>query len=224
MNVTAADGVRINYNVVGSGPPILLLHGFSHDQTIWTRAGWPARMQPAHRIVTLDFRGCGKSDKPESPAAYSLRAHLTDIEAVLRELHIERPVVWGWSLGATVALHLATCAMAAATIAAGTYFGPIFTSAYVGARRAEASRAVDRARWSGLESWPAVEPNDVRGPMLVYTGSRDGNVVRVLQRQRSSIEAAGGHLHVLDGLNHAELLTATVPVAALVDPFIRAAS
>ena len=110
------------------------------------------------------------------------------------------------------------------TIAAGTYFGRIFTSAYVEARLSEASDALQRARWSGLESWPAVEPNEVHGPLLVYTGTRDGNVVRKLQHQRASIEATGGKLHVLEGLNHIELLTPNGPVSDVVMPFIRAAA
>jgi len=83
---------------------------------------------------------------------------------------------------------------------------------------------LQRARWSGLESWPAVEPNEVHGPLLVYTGTRDGNVARKLQHQRASIEATGGKLHVLEGLNHIELLTPNGPVSDVVMPFIRAAA
>ena len=101
------------------------------------------------------------------------------------------------------------------------------TDIHIGLRRgelSEASDALQRARWSGLESWPAVEPNEVHGPLLVYTGTRDGNVARKLQHQRASIEATGGKLHVLEGLNHIELLTANGPVSDVVMPFIRAAA
>ena len=178
MKVGSLDGTRVSYDVVGTGPPILLLHGFSHDRTIWTRTGWVERLQS----------------------------------------------VWGWSFGATRACHLAKNTIVVGTITAGTYFGRIFTSAYVEARLSEASDALQRARWSGLESWPAVEPNEVHGPLLVYTGTRDGNVVRKLQHQRASIEATGGKLHVLEGLNHIELLTANGPVSDVVMPFIRAAA
>ena len=214
----------MSFDVVGDGSPILLLHGFSHDRTIWTRTRWIELLQSEFTVVTVDLRGCGTSAKPELPTAYSLEAHVADIEAILAELGVARPIVWGWSFGATVALHLAKNSIAAATVAAGTYFGPIFTPAYVEARLSTSLSALERARWSGLESWPAVEPDQIRGPLLVYTGTRDGNVVRELQRQRSSIEAVGGQLHVLEGLNHIELLTATEPIAAVVGPFIRAAA
>src|SRR4029453_1400756 len=155
---------------------ILLLHGFSNDQTIWSRTGWITRLQSECTVITLDLRGCGASDNPEAFPPYSVQAHIADVEVVLNELGLERPVVWGWSFGATVALHLSKRAMAAATIAAGTYFGPIFTAAYVGAKLTETVHALDRARWSGLEPWPSVEPSEVRGPLLMYTGTRDGNV------------------------------------------------
>ena len=223
MIVTSIDGTRIGYDVVGAGPPLLLLHGFSYDRSLWSRTGWVARLRPEFTVIAIDLRGCGESDKPESPAAYSLEMHIADIEAVIVELGFECPVVWGWSLGATIALHLAKSTSVAATVAAGTYFGPIFTPTYVEARRTEARSELERVRWSGLESWPAVEPDEIRGPLLVYTGTRDGNVARELRRQRASIEAAGGTLHVLDGLNHVELATAIEPVAAVVEPLIRAA-
>lgn len=222
MNALSRDGVRIAYDVAGTGPPIVLLHGFSHDRTIWTRARWVERLQGQFTVVTLDLRGCGVSDKPQATGSYSLASHIGDVEAVLAQLGIVYPIVWGWSFGATVALHLAKQGIVAATVAAGTYFGPIFTPAYVQARLAEAPSDLARARWSDLRSWPTVAPDEIHAPMLVYTGTRDGNVVRQLEQQRSSIEAAGAHLHVLAGLNHIELITATEPVAAVVEPFIHA--
>ena len=221
MKIVASDGTRVDYDVVGAGPALLLLHGFSFDRTMWSRSGWIERLESDHRVVSLDLRGCGNSDKPLVPSAYSLDAHLADIEAVLEELAIERPVVWGWSFGATLALHFAKRGRVAATVAAGTYFGRIFTPAYVEARRSATTSELQRARWSGLESCPAIEPDEICGPLLVYTGTRDGNVVRELQRQRGSIEKTGGMLHVLEGLNHMELVTAVAPVGAVVLPFIQ---
>ena len=222
MIVASSDGTRIGYDVVGAGPPLVLLHGFSHERSLWSRAGWVARLRPEFTVIAIDLRGCGESDKPESSDAYSLEMHIADIEAVIVELGFECPIVWGWSLGATIALHLAKSTSVAATVAAGTYFGPIFTPTYVEARRTEARDALQRTRWSGLESWSAVEPDEIRGPLLVYTGTRDGNVVKELLRQRGSIEATGAALHVFDALNHLELVTAVDAVAAVVVPFIRA--
>ena len=222
--VVSSDGVRTAYDVAGTGPPMLLLHGFSHDRTMWARAGWVERLRAEFTVITADLRGCGASDKPSTPDAYSLAAHLDDLATILRAVDRERCIVWGWSLGATIALHLAARVDLVATVAAGTYFGPIFTADYVERRRNATRNVLQRARWSGLESWPAVEPEQVRGPLLLYSGTRDGNVVRVLERQRRSIEAVGAALQVLDGLDHLDLVAAVEPVAAVVMPFVRAAA
>ena len=168
----------------------------------------------------MDLRGCGESDKPELPSAYSIESHLEDIEAVIAAIDRGRPLVWGWSLGATLALHLAARGKVQATIAAGTYFGPIFTTAFVQAGISKASGDVDRARLRGMGTWPEVQPAQVKGCLLVYTGTNDGNVVKQLELQRETIEAAGGELEVLEDCNHLELISETEKVAEIVEPFL----
>lgn len=210
----------IYYDIVGTGPAILLLHGFSNDHTIWRDNGWVDKLSKEFTVITMDFRGCGKSGKSDNADDYSLEAHCADIEKVLTKCSVTCPIVWGWSLGATVALHFAKKSKAAATIAAGTYFGPIFTSAYVEARLSETSSANERARLLGLRTWPTVQPHEIHTPFLVYTGTRDGNVVVRLEQQKDSIEAAGGILKVLPELNHPGLITNAEAVLPIVWPFI----
>jgi pimeloyl-ACP methyl ester carboxylesterase len=168
----------------------------------------------------MDLRGCGESDKPELPSAYSIESHLEDIEAVITASDTSRPIVWGWSLGATLALHMAARGKVQATIAAGTYFGPIFTTAFVQAGISKASGDVDRARLQGMGTWPEVQPAQVKGCLLVYTGTNDGNVAKQLELQRKTIEAAGGELAVLEDCNHLELVSETEKVAEIVEPFL----
>ncbi|HET6473170.1 MAG TPA: hypothetical protein VFG38_15095, partial [Pseudomonadales bacterium] len=67
------------------------------------------------------------------------------------------------SLGATVALHVARRGGSVATAASGTYFGPIFTPAYVESRLANSSTALERARWQGV---------DASGRQRVYARNR----------------------------------------------------
>ena len=52
----------IAYEVHGTGPALLLLHGFSHDRCLWSKHGWIAHLQPAFTVLTMDMRGCGASD------------------------------------------------------------------------------------------------------------------------------------------------------------------
>jgi pimeloyl-ACP methyl ester carboxylesterase len=220
VKTISENGVHIAYDVKGKGPCLLLLHGFGDDQLTWAKHGWITRLSKDLKVITMDFRGCGESDKPELPSSYSMESHLKDIEAVLAACDVRRPSVWGWSLGATLALHVAARGIVQATVAAGTYFGPIFTPAFVQAGIAKARGKVDRARLRGMGTWPELQPAQIQGRLLVYTGTNDGNVVKQLELQRETIEAAGGELKVLKECSHLELLSETEKVAEIVEPFL----
>jgi len=73
--IHAKDGVRIAYDVVGAGKPVVLIHGFaSSRRQNWGSTGWIDRLaQEGFRVVSFDCRGHGKSDKPHDPAAYGDR-------------------------------------------------------------------------------------------------------------------------------------------------------
>ena len=222
MFATSSDGARIAYEVHGTGPVLLLLHGFSNDRSLWTTHRWIEHLQPAFTVITMDMRGCGDSDAPLAPNAYQVEQHLADVSAVADACHEDRVNLWGWSFGGTLGLHLAARSpRIRRAVIAGTYFGRLFTEAYVQRRLAEAVLPVLRARWQGVQSWPGVEPEDVQCPTLVYTGSADGNVVVQLQQQRVAIEAAGVCLHVLNNLTHGGLVSAVDVVAPLILPFLK---
>jgi pimeloyl-ACP methyl ester carboxylesterase len=222
MFATSSDGARIAYEVHGTGPTLLLLHGFSQERSLWTKHGWITHLQPTFTVITVDIRGCGESDAPLTPIAYQVEQHLADIFAVADACSVDRFSLWGWSFGGTLGLQLAAhSSRIQRAVIAGTYFGRLFTDAYVQRRLARAVLPVVRARWQGVHSWPGVEPEDVHCPTLVYTGSLDGNVVEHLQRQRATIEAVGMCLHVLHNLKHGDLVSALDVVAPLVVPFLK---
>jgi transposase len=126
----------------------------------------------------MDMRGCGDSDAPRTPSAYQVEQHLADVDAVADACHVDRLRMWGWSFGGTLGLHLAARSpRLQRAVIAGTSFGRLFTETYVQRRLAEAVPPVVRARWQGVQSWPGVKPEDVHCPMLVYTGTADGNDV-----------------------------------------------
>lgn len=220
MKITSTNGLQTAYDVFGTGDPILLLHGFGNDRTMWKESGWTDRLNVDFKVITMDFYGCGESDRPDFPSAYSIESHLDSIESVISACGGGCPMVWGWSLGATIALHLASRGTVSATISAGTYFGTIFTSTRVDAGVANATDEVGRARLRGMGTWPEVQPEQIKGRLLLYTGTNDGNVVKQLESQRNRIEQAGGTLKVLADCNHLELVTSTEKVADIVWPFI----
>ncbi|HEX2692295.1 MAG TPA: alpha/beta fold hydrolase [Kofleriaceae bacterium] len=96
---TAADGTRLAYQVLGSGPALLLVAGQASDHHIWT--GVREAFASQYRVVTFDHRGTGDSDKPEAPP-YSTRGFADDAIAVLDHLGIDRAHAYGMSMGGRI--------------------------------------------------------------------------------------------------------------------------
>ncbi len=93
------DGVKINYEVVGSGPPLVLQHDLLSDLNAWKTRGYVDALQDSFQLILIDSRGHGQSDKPDNPAAYELRTRVTDIAAVLNKLDIKHAHYMGYSMG-----------------------------------------------------------------------------------------------------------------------------
>lgn len=99
--------VRIRYEETGTGEAILLHHGFSDSLESWEELGWVDGLKPRYRVVRLDARGHGKSDKPHDAEAYAMNERIGDVLAVLDALEIERAHFVGYSLGGRVGWELA---------------------------------------------------------------------------------------------------------------------
>ena len=96
------DGVKLHYEVHGSGPALLLTHGYSS-----TSAMWKAQIEALsrhHQLVLWDMRGHGQSDYPDDPAAYSEALTVADMAALLDENGAESAIVGGLSLGGYMSL------------------------------------------------------------------------------------------------------------------------
>jgi len=106
LRYVESSGVRIRYVDRGQGPVVLLVHGLSVNIELnWGINGVIDSLARSHRVVALDLRGHGRSDKPHDPAAYGTR-HVQDVVTLLDSLHIDRVHVVGYSLGAAVATKL----------------------------------------------------------------------------------------------------------------------
>ena len=103
-----SDGVRLHYELHGpdAGPPVVLVHGFASDyQLNWLGTRWQETLTNAgYRVVGLECRGHGASDKPHDPAAYSLAVMAADVGRLLDELHIAAARYIGYSMGARIGL------------------------------------------------------------------------------------------------------------------------
>lgn len=100
---TATDGTRIAYQLQGTGAPLVLLAGQANDHRWWDAVR--ADFHTARATLTLDYRGTGDSDKPDTPHSTELFAH--DVIAVLDHLGLDRADVYGTSMGGRVAQQLA---------------------------------------------------------------------------------------------------------------------
>jgi pimeloyl-ACP methyl ester carboxylesterase len=96
------DGVKIHYEVHGSGPTLLLTHGYSSTSTMWN--GQIDALSKHHKLVLWDMRGHGQSDYPEDPAAYSEALTISDMAALLDEVGAANAIVGGLSLGGYMSL------------------------------------------------------------------------------------------------------------------------
>src|SRR5258708_2008718 len=103
-----SDGVRLHYEVHGPerGAPLLVVHGFASDYRLnWVGTRWQETLTGAgFRVIGLDCRGHGLSDKPHDPASYSLGIMAADAIRLLDELRIESASYLGYSMGARIGL------------------------------------------------------------------------------------------------------------------------
>lgn len=104
----AANGdVRINYEVTGVGPVLLLLHGIGSYGRRWQELGYVKRFAPHFTVVTVDQRGHGTSDRPDEVEAYAPAPRMSDALAVLDALGVQEAHIFGYSMGGRNAIRLA---------------------------------------------------------------------------------------------------------------------
>lgn len=101
--VPVPQGVSLNVAVGGSGPPLVLLHGFPQTHLMWRHVA--VDLAADHTVICPDLRGYGASDKPAETdgTVYSKRTMAADVVAVARALGHERFALAGHDRGALVA-------------------------------------------------------------------------------------------------------------------------
>lgn len=101
MPYASNDEVRIHYHLDGNpaGPPLLLHCGFVGTLHDWYDAGYVDALRGDYRLILLDPRGQGGSDKPHDPAAYEFGRRVADVIAVLDAEGIATAHYWGYSMG-----------------------------------------------------------------------------------------------------------------------------
>ncbi|GII85293.1 epoxide hydrolase [Sphaerisporangium siamense] len=100
--ILEVGGERIHVVEQGSGPLVLLVHGFPESWYSWRRQ-LPVLATAGYRAVALDVRGYGRSSKPQDPAAYRMLDLISDNVSVVRAFGESSAVIIGHDWGATIA-------------------------------------------------------------------------------------------------------------------------
>jgi pimeloyl-ACP methyl ester carboxylesterase len=104
---TSFDGTKIYYEVKGTGYPVVLVHGFCGTGDGWKKGIlYNNLLKGGYKVIILDLRGNGQSDKPHTDEAYSNDAEAKDIMGLMTSLNISRYNVVGYSRGSIIASRL----------------------------------------------------------------------------------------------------------------------
>jgi pimeloyl-ACP methyl ester carboxylesterase len=94
------NGISIDYRDQGTGLPVIFIHAFPLNQTMWDDQ--IAALRDRCRVITLDLRGFGQSDAPPGP--YLMDQMAADVRGLMSALNIDRAVLVGLSMGGYVSL------------------------------------------------------------------------------------------------------------------------
>jgi pimeloyl-ACP methyl ester carboxylesterase len=100
MPFSSASGLRIYYEVAGEGRPLVFVHANPFDHRMWLHQ--VAHLSPYYRVVSVDLRGYGRSDKPESP--FTLADMAADVVGVCETEAITSAIFCGCSVGSGISL------------------------------------------------------------------------------------------------------------------------
>jgi len=103
MPFASHDGVSLRYDRAGSGPAVLLIHGWTCNRTFWQHQ--VTALRDRFTVITVDLRGHGESSRAKK--GYTIPAMAGDLEMLVRTLNVPHVALVGWSMGGMIAQELA---------------------------------------------------------------------------------------------------------------------
>lgn len=189
MPIANINGVDLNYEVTGQGNTVVLLHGYTGSSQEW--ANQIPVLSPKYRVVTLDYRGHGKSAAPSREKEYSVPIFANDVFALLRRLDIKKVCLVGHSLGGFTALEFALehpdmlAALVLVDTSSGEFARP---SGYAQLR----PKIDELARSQGMEA--AFEYDAVNNPMRIERFQKHPELKEIM-RQKALMTSVEGYIY-----------------------------
>lgn len=198
--VTSNDGTKIAYDVTGSGPVVILLHGGGTIRRSWHSAGYVARLAKEFTVVTIDIRGNGESDRLTEESRFWFERINEDILAVADAVKAQRFSLWGFSYGANVGRYLASRSdRVTSMIIIGINFGAAVNDTFMSYIKQMPNPPTYITAMIG---YPKVEPADMKCPTLWVVGSKNENAYQSAQAYKSRLAGTKVTLEIFDGLDH----------------------
>lgn len=210
----------------GADPPVLAIHGSAGNAYVLTALG--ERLAPDVRVIAVDLRGHGFSDKP--PRGYAVADHVSDLRQLARALGLEQPVLLGHSVGGAIATFAAEAISAAGVILLDAVVGDrAFTqnaaAQAIGAlgpgldrRYAGFQEYLERWQLDGREPQTDVERWIDRSARYALAPSSDGSYR--MRGLRQALEAEWESVTEADSLGALRRLTCPVLVVQAPEPWI----
>lgn len=150
---TSSDGLKIHYFTLGTaGTPVILIHGYTaNSEGKWIKSGIMQALAKNHRVIAVDARGHGKSDKPHDAAKYGPRM-ATDVVELMDHLKISKAHVHGYSMGGAMLTQILA-----------THPDRLMTAIYGGSGPQETDPALIAQVPKDVEPPAANDPNAPRG-------------------------------------------------------------
>jgi pimeloyl-ACP methyl ester carboxylesterase len=241
------DGARIAYERIGTGLPLVLLHGGGNNRHMWYEAGYVERLQNHFTVIIPDLRGHGESDSPTDPSDYTTDKMVQDILAVVGTCGFESFMIWGFSFGGKVGRYVAVHSERVTKIVLmGTPLGAFISNEfrqYMAEFCAhwtpilQADKVLDASSLSkddreflennnvaammawgqAMLKWTAIEPGDFHCPVLWLVGSEDQVTMVTVRQYKQLLPDSKVQLHIVDGLDHGQVFS---EIDRVLDPML----
>lgn len=229
-DITGGGGLRLHVREWGraEAPPVVLIHGWSQNHRCWQKQ-FDSPLADEFRIVAPDLRGHGMSDAPLEASHYTeAQLWADDVDAVIRQLRLDRPLLVGWSYGGFIisdyvraygqagisGINFVGAAVSLGASAFGTLIGPGFLENFQGATAEDLPTNIAAMRSFVRACIARPLPADLHEEALCWNIMVPAQVrLAMAQREINSDDVLGG-LAVPVLVTHGDADTVVLPAMA----------